>query len=129
MTFIRASLIGLLVAIPPAAYADDAKAVQCRANFLGSDGAWEARQFDGEVLRSSSSKLGSFTPIEKVYVQAGKLYVQTWATEPVGAGITATSAGISIRPLYMVWLGTDDDIGREARKLIPYSSKSARHIL
>jgi hypothetical protein len=70
-----------------------------------------------------------FTPIEKIYVQAGKMYVRTWATEPVGAGITATPAGLDIRPLYMVWLGTNDDIGREAKKLIPYGSKSARHIL
>lgn len=106
-----------------------AKAAQCRAKFLSSDGAWEAREFDGEVLRPTSSELGTFTPIERIFVQAGKLYIQTWATEPVGADITATTAGINIRPLYMVWLGTDDDIGREAKKLVPYGSKSAQHIL
>lgn len=106
-----------------------AKVTQCQAKFLSRDGAWEARSFDGETLRASSSGKATFTPIEKIYVQAGRLYVQTWATEPMAATIAATPTGIVIGPRYMAWLGTDDQIGGEAKRVVPYAKRSARHIL
>lgn len=102
---------------------------QCRKQFLSRDSAWEARSFDGEVLRSSSSGIGTFTPIEKIYVQAGKLYVQTWVAEPMAATISASPKGIVIGPRYKDWLGIDDQLGREVKKVIPYANSSARHIL
>lgn len=104
-------------------------AAHCQKNFLSKNGTWLAHAFDEKELAHAQDQFRDFTPIEKIFVNNGRLYIQTWATEPVAASISATDTEIKITPQYMDWLGTSDAIGLEAKKVSPYAGKDVAHIL
>lgn len=104
---------------------------RCRADFLRANGVWAATSFSRgmrpEILKSTQGN--EFTPIQKVVIDHGVIYAQTWGSDALPVSVTVIADKMFMKPRYLDWLGTDDDIGRAAKSVAPYAKPTTVHVL
>jgi hypothetical protein len=101
---------------------------ECRRAFLSADGDWRAGAFNGAPLQwPTDQRPSTFTPVERIHVRNGRLYAKTWASEPVAAQLRVEGGQLRIEPQYADYLGIDDAIGLQARKVQPYAARGVIH--
>lgn len=101
----------------------------CVMEFLASDSAWHARYYQLGNMRREISEKEPFTPLQRMWVRDGVLYAQTWGSEALPVEISRYSGRTRITPKYLVWLGIEDEIGRDAKQVAKYSATSTIHHL